>query len=116
MEKKTTHFLYTERLGFGIYDNQINYPAGPFKISLSVYGGYLEISYTDKKWHFLEKELVYVAACAWETPIANFQKDFEYPSQSTTPKKYILRTRYTPESLKCYLSNIIEYYPKAREI
>jgi hypothetical protein len=93
------NFAYSERL-LGIEsDNQINYYAGPMKISISGWSEKIEIS-CKKKWEYLLEEVVDIAKKAWE--VNDDQIKFE---AENNVKKVIIKYNY--KNLKLYIEHAV---------
>lgn len=91
------NFIYTERdLNF-TSDNLIIYWAGPIKISVSGWDGYIRLS-TNPKWRHLLYECLETAIKAWE-----LEKD------SIEIKDLEIKIKYNFENLKLYIEHSIVF-------
>ena len=97
MEKN--NFFYSERLLGFRSDNEIIYYAGPVKIEISGWSGFITLS-SKKKWEYLLKECLLIAKEAWE--VLEEQISYEYEDNMAK-----IKIQYNFQNLKLYIEHSI---------
>lgn len=89
------NFMFSERNIGEESDNLIIYYAGPIKVSISGWDGYIILS-TSEKWKHLLKEATQTAIIAWELD----EKDIEYSEVE-------VKIKYSFKNLKLYIEHAL---------